>query len=183
MAEAASIEIISALGDYLSQRMRFKQTILGWPESSQKLSLPACSIIVKREKLIPHPPHLLNVNNISGNKGDSVYVTGEYEFSLQLDLWCKTSAERYDAKERLTQIFHSQDERVVPILRLVLPKYHKISAIYTLLGCSIPDSAATPLAQEWRVLVDITVSCSQIIVRDNEALITQTPDVDLEIIK
>jgi hypothetical protein len=183
MAEAPQIEILNALAEHLTRLMRFKQTVIGWPDGSQKLTLPAVSMIVKKGRVNPFPPHVLGVTNIKDNAADTAYVTGEWEFSIQLDLWCKTSAERYDALERLTQVFFSQGERTVPIITLILPKYHKTRATYNMVSASIPDAAATPLAQEWRVMVEVMASCSQIIVRENEALITQDADVNLDILK
>lgn len=183
MAESPNIEILNELAEYLQRHIRVKQTVIGWPDGAQKLSLPAMSLHVKRAREVSYPPHMILAANIENNTADTSYLVGEFEFTIQLDLWCKTSAERYDALEKVRQIFHSQHDVPVPILNLPLAKYHKTMATYTMTGNSIPDSSATPLTQEWRVMVDILASCSQIATRENEKIITQDPDVSLEILK
>lgn len=177
--ESPSKEVLSALGDYLqrvTKSPKFKAPIIGWPTNSAALVMPAMSLLVRGSPILTqYAPHLLSTSNIqTGAKpiSDNIYDCGEWEFSIQLDLWLKTDAERYDAQTAIINAFYQFEERVSNSIRLPLKDYFESTAVYSFRNSSIPDAGSTPLTQEFRVLVDIFATCSHLVRRENESLIT-----------
>jgi hypothetical protein len=180
MVESPAEEILTALSEYINRRVRFRETIIGWPDSSRKLSLPAVSFMVKTPRMRHFHSELQTLGTIKEGKADPIYVVGEWEFSIQMDLWLKTKAERYDALEKMFHVFYCGDDEPRPVLHIKLEKYHKTKASYYLRDYSIPDDSQTAINQEWRAIIDITATCDMLVERENEAIILES-ELNLEI--
>lgn len=179
--EAPDIEVLTALGDYLQRTIKspkYKAPVIGWPDSSKPLIMPAMSLVVKSSILTMHEPYLLSMHNVQSGVGvkapgsDNIYDCGEWAYTVQLDLWLKTDAERNDAKVSIAEAFFSSEERVTPAIRLKLKNYFDSTAVFIFLNSSTPDSATTAITQEFRILVDISCTCPHLVRRENERLIT-----------
>jgi hypothetical protein len=180
-SESPHAQVLAVLVEYLQRTIkspRFKTAQAGWPDASKELVLPAMSAVIRSEQLTQYDPYLKKTENLQTDSekpsSDNTYDCGEWEFSIQLDLWLKTNAERYDAQTAITNAFHKFEERVSPAIKLQLKEYFGTEAIYSFVKSSIPDAAYTPLTQEFRVMVDISCTCSHLVRRENESVITAT---------
>lgn len=181
MNESAHDEILRVLGDYLDKKLRFSQVIIGWPQYNQKLKHPALSVVEKNSVFRPFPPQEIKRFKTSGPKADILWLVGEYEFSIQLDIWAKTKADRNDLYERMFVVLNdSAGEMPSSCFTLPMPKYHGIPATYFFEGFSLPDEERSTLEGEWRVLVRVKGVCDATLRKDNEPIILD-PSVEIEV--
>ena len=176
--EALTKEITNALARYIDDYMSFKEIIEGWPEPNQQLRYPALSITCQNPTFNPLPPYLWVTGPETNNQAECKYVVGNFDWTIQLDIWCKTKEERHDAWEKLFNILHSQIE--LGGLSIKLEKYHNVMAHYVFSGYDFEDSEISSQRKEWRSMVRML--CSSVAISTKKLyIITEEPEIDLEI--
>jgi hypothetical protein len=156
-------EIVKSLGTCLKSKISELAAVTeDFPESNEKLSYPSISITGSNPTTTPCSPYIFTqgaaVENDSGGQEAQVkWVTGQHEFKLQLDLWCRSKEERHKLFQALTATFSSQ----FPVmgLSLQLSGYHGVWARYDVTATGYEDSEIASQRREWRAIFTVAVNC------------------------
>ena len=175
--ESVTEEVIKRLGNHLSTGMTsLSEVIDGFPEGNVELSFPALSVMEVGNteyipEMSPYPYVDIEAGDIVDHSSEVKYVIGQYNYQLQLDLWCRSKEERDDLVEEFMQSFNSQ----FPLLglNLTLTDYHGIYCSYSMNGYSKEDAEISSQRQEWRVKLNILANCKAILGKD-EFMIEET---------
>lgn len=178
-------EIILRLADEARARVTMiKQVLEEWPDANRQLEYPALSIMSANPiKQTPCHPWLFQQGVIDEdtNKVFNKYVVGNFDWTLQLDLWAGNKPERNALHEAVSsklfvgQFLDSINE--ITGISLQLPNYHNIICRYDLVGYRFDDSEAGSQRQEWRIKMDVLAHCKQIVEKE-EFQIVETEITD-----
>ena len=169
-SESVTEEVIKRLGNHLATQItKLNEVIDGLPEGNVPISFPALSIMESGNteyipEMNPYPYVDITAGDITDHSAEVAYVIGQYNFNLQLDLWCRSKEERDDIYEKFIQGFNSQ----FPLLglNLTLTDYHGIYCNYSQNGYSKEDAEISSQRQEWRVKINILANCKAILGKD-----------------
>ena len=186
MAESVSIEVIRRLGVYLKASVTdLCQVLEDWPESNMDLKYPSLTIFSgATPKLTPCAPwQLSDVAADGNNQAVNKYVIGQYDFSLQLDLWCSSKVSRHKLYEKMVLAFSGpfiDGTSDTTGIGLNLTDYHNIMCRYDLTGYKFDDSEAGSQRKEWRVKLDVLANCRAVVERQQYIIIeTELLDTDI----
>jgi hypothetical protein len=161
---------IKSLAKYLKEELPNVQILDDWPDPKVTLAMPTISIIaVGKRDYTHHFPQFWkkSVNPENANLDDVVYRVGQYDFTLQLDLWCEYKAQRGELYElvhdALNKEFLNQDRPAG--LSLVLDDYYDLIARFDQSGYTYLDSEENSQRSEWRVKIDVLVNHSKLTVK------------------
>lgn len=148
--------VTAALGTYLKARMpSVRQVLNEWPSGNIALDMPSLSLLTSgTANFIPVQPYLLSVGPVVDHKATSLYVIGEYEVKLQIDLWARNKIERQKVLQEFIDAFYEPVDP--PGLHLVLADYYSVLCTYWQEGYRNQDSEASAQRQEWRTTFDVT---------------------------
>lgn len=185
-------EVVKQFADFLKKNVRILKDVKeDWPSASQKLRYPSATIftnIPEYEPLFPYPLVPFDPNIVLTKPEIKVkYVVGQYDWSLQLDLWTGNKFNRHDLYEEVFQAFHKQIRKIgnfnsrVPQtgLILTLDDYFKIPCIYTWAGYNFEDSEISSQRREWRVKIDILANTKAIVETDDFAILNTELQTDV----
>lgn len=88
-------------------------------------------------------------------------VVGEYEFKLQVDLWCKNKLERHEMYQKFFTGFNQTT--TVMGLRILLTEYFSEYASYDITGFEFIDGEQASQRGEWRARIAVTATCKAVI--------------------
>jgi hypothetical protein len=145
-----------------------------FPEPNEQLKYPCVSIMSGSPTFRPQAPFERNVPEAPSLTNGSVktkYVVGQYEWKLQLDLWCASKEQRHKLYEQFFNAFNSQWPTMG--LSLTLSGYHDEICRYDLTGYKFDDSEAGSQRKEWRATMSVLADCEAVMER-NEFVITRT---------
>lgn len=178
--ESVTKEVLEALGAFLDDAIPdLRQILYDFPESNRNLQYPSASIFVVGSELQNLHPYVFSQGSVSNSKADVKWVIGQYDWSIQLDLWERTKEERHDLYEKLILAFNQTPPNTG--VHLPLENYHNVVCSYTITNYSIEDSEASSQRKEWRATVDIVANCkavvekSEFIIEESEVTL-ETPD-------
>ncbi len=173
--ESVTKEILIALREHFDKYIpKLRTILLEFPESNQRLRLPALSIGISNvghEPLFPYP---FETGSVQDHQSEIKYVVGQYNWTLQLDLWAKTKEELHDLYEDFYQGFNNNVR--LPGLSLELRDYYGIMCNYYIVGFSFANDEIGSQTKEWRATVDLEANCKAIL-RKSEYIITDTPEL------
>lgn len=177
MAESVSKEVLKRLGIHLKAQVSELQEVLeDFPESNVQLKYPALSIFTGAPDHRPFAPYLLSKTDPDVNNQSIIkYVVGDYEFRLQLDLWCRSKVERHKLYEKVYLAFTTQ----FPVmgLSLNLTDYHNTICRYDLVSYDFEeDNEAGSQRKEWRAKMGLVAHCKAI--KEVTQYVMQTFEVD-----
>lgn len=175
---SVSREIVKRLAVHLREKMPELQAVLeDWPDPNLALDYPSISIFTQPATHRPYPPYLLSSEDSEdGNSVISKHVVGDYEWKLQLDMWCSSKPQRNALYEAFYRAFNSQfvdgiNEMVGISLSLV--DYHNVLARYDLLEYNYDtDNEAATQRKEWRAKMTVISHCKAILVRQDPKIKT-----------
>ncbi len=161
----------------------FKANIAGitdvleeFPNPNQDLNYPSISIITKGD--VEHVNWMPSVfkkpdNVIDPNKADVVYIVGQYNFSLQVDLWTEYKPQRAEFFQKILDAFDKQfiDSEQPTGLSLVLDDYHGGIARYDQVGYNYLDNESESQRNEWRAIFDVLVSFPRLLLKTQPKII------------
>lgn len=173
--------IVRELGDYLKAEMPSLADVLeDFPSANEEMQLPALSIFSGQPKYASElAPYLFTAIPTAdvNHKAPVKLVVGQYDFEMQIDIWCGTKEERFKLYD---EFFAAINKLQIPMgLSLVLVDYHNTVARYDISGHRFDDSEAGSQRAEWRVKVDLLATCKAIMERD-EFIITEPIENNLE---
>lgn len=158
MKESVTKTILETLGDFLDNRVNYRDVLYDWPEANVSLQLPTLCITTGSPEYTQLPRFVLEQGAMTAAKqSDVVYGIGQYEWNLQLDIWCRSKEERYDRQEELMQAFNSQEK--IGGLSIFMPNYHNILARYDMVSYLHNDSESTAQTKEWRLTCNVLAHC------------------------
>lgn len=183
--ESASKEIVKRLAMHMREKMpELAQVLEEWPEPNLALKYPTLSIFSG----VPAQHRHFQVVKLSQSdvempaKIRSKYIVGDYEWRLQLDLWCANKPERHRLYEKFYGAFNSQfvdDSRETLGLSLPLPGYHNIIARYDLVSYVHEDGEEQSQRKEWRSKIVVLANCHAILDKDEYKVVETEVEADI----
>lgn len=166
MSEMITKSVVKALTDSLKAKMpSIVKAYEDFPNQSQPLEFPSFSVFTQQPKFNAISPYVLRKIAIPENtegKFEIIKCVGNYDFDIQLDIWCESKYQRAQIYEQYFAAFHS----VYPTMGLnakmngYFDEY--ISFVQTNLKF-IDDGEMSSQRNEWRIKIDILGSCRAIV--------------------
>ena len=104
------------------------------------------------------------------------WVVGQYESSMQLDLWARNKEERDDLTDA---IFNALNPNITPMgLTLELQEYFGVLADFLYTGHNFEDTEVASQTDEWRTIMTVLFTCKA--VRERKEFIIEDSQLDLE---
>lgn len=163
-----------ALAAYLLKNVQgLKQAFDEFPASTQKIDMPSVSVFASSNaEFRPLMPYTQPITGIANSKAKVRWVVGIYDFTLQLDLWARNKEERDDVFDSL---FNALNPKISPMgLVLTMEEYFNQLCDYLYVGHTFQDSEVRAQRDEWRVTMNLLVTCKAIRER-SEFIIETTP--------
>jgi hypothetical protein len=148
-----------------------------WPAANKKLAYPSCTITTGMPKRMPIQQEQLAVTMPDGNNQVvQTLAVAEYDIPMQIDLWCRTSAERRQFLNTILQAFNAaEDTGDAPSgLSLQLTDYFNIFARYEIDTHEFRDDEMAAETQERRCRIALLVNTREIIQRTKYAIVNTT---------
>ncbi len=163
--EAVSREIVYEFGKYLKKYIPAICAVYPeFPESNMELEYPAASLIGGNVAFRPE----MNVYELSATQDrfalEQLYVWGDYEWPLQLDIWCSSKEERWRILNEFEKLMMRQfmDNCTIGVT-LNLENYYNTHTRYDYEGYNFADDAEeTSQRKEWRVKISLLAHCKAI---------------------
>jgi hypothetical protein len=174
-----------ALAAYLKTNVTgLAETYDEFPSPNLKILMPSISVFASTNaqfrSLMPYVEKQAGSSGgpaIASNKAKIRWVTGIYDFNLQLDIWARNKEERDDTFDAL---FNALNPNINPMgLVLRLDEYFNQLCSYEYVGHTMQDSGERADRDEWRMTVNVLVTCKAI--RERSEFIITDPDTAQEI--
>ena len=107
-------------------------------------------------------PSVYSSGAIADHKADTLYIVGQYDGSLQLDMWCKNKEQRNDMYQEFYKAFNPNFPSRMN-LSLNLTDYYNIKCNYDLTSFSKEDSEVSSQTREWRTRISVLVNCNALL--------------------
>lgn len=178
--ESVTEVVPKVLGTYLKDNVSaLREWYDEFPSSNRRMDMPSVSIFAKSPEFKPSAhPHLLNPvdpGDIVNSKANTLWVVGDYDFSLQMDLWAGSKEELDDLYDAL---FNALNPSITPMgLTLPMEEYYNQLCSYLYVKHSREASEIASQTDEWRITFDILATC-QVIRNSKEFIIESTELID-----
>jgi hypothetical protein len=168
--------VIEALGVHLKAGMpSLEQVLYEFPAANLLLKYPSLSITIGEPQFMATDPYLLSSGDIVNNKALVKRIVGQYDFQLQLDLWCRSKPERFKMYEEFFSAFNAE---IIPMgLSLQLSKYHGVWCRYDMIGYIPVEDEAASQRGEWRARINLLANTRA--VREKSEFIIDTIENNL----
>lgn len=184
-----SRELIKELAAYLLANMSSissaDQILQEWPESNFEMEAsPTISIItVDPPTFTPHiNPEIVDsaVNGSNPNEYDYKYSVGQFDYTIQVDIWCDYKEERHVVFQ---EFFHAMNKKLVDQghtgVTLTLTDYYGAPVHFVVTGYNYGDSEEASQRKEWRVKIDLLVNAEAILEATQAAMIDNDSVTDI----
>jgi hypothetical protein len=173
--------IVRGLGAYLKAQVGFLQVWDDFPTAKQQLSMPCASIFTQSPRFTNFSPYVYRKSEavVSDGKHAIDRVYGNWDFNLQVDIWCNSKLERHELFEKFMLKFNQNPD--CSGLNLQLTDYFDAYARYDVTGVEFVDAEQATQRGEWRARVSVSANV-RAIKRSLEHLIVtientvETPD-------
>jgi len=160
----ATSAIIEELAKYLELAVpQLKEVHREFPATNRELEKPIASLITVSNPFTNRMRYIISKTDIPGdsNHKSVLYVVGQYDYKLQLDIWAETKAERsklYDLVFRaINKDFFDDDANMG--ISLKLADYFNTIARYELVDYTFDDSEQSSQTDSWRVKMILEGNC------------------------
>jgi hypothetical protein len=173
--ESVTEEVIKRLQLHIKDQMpQLKDIMKDYPQPNERLQYPSLSIFTKGPKFKAFSPYVFEQSPLVAHKSTVKWVVGQYDFNLQLDLWCRNKEERNDVFDLL---FNALNPIINPMgLSLKLKDYYDLWCRYDFVGYEFADSERSAQIAEFRTRVDLLASCKTI--RVNKLYVMETIELE-----
>ena len=175
--ESVTEIVPKVLGEYLKSNVSgIREYYDEFPNASMSMRTPSVSVITKSyefsPEMNPYKTKAVDPGDIVANKAKVLYVVGDYEVGIQLDIWCGSKEERDDYFDA---VFNALNPLISPMgLTLNMDEYFGCLCDYLYVGHEFADSEERSQRDEWRATLSLLATCKAI--RDRkEFIITDTP--------
>lgn len=172
---------IHELVEYMKANIEsLKKVYLEWPNHNESLEMPCASILtVGSPEYTPKMPSLWK-----NEAGLSYYFVGEYNLTLQLDLWAEYKQTRGELMESVFDLFDKQFQDSGKSLGISLPmtEYFDTIARYDLTGYNYGDNEEGSQRDEWRSKLTVLVNFQRVITKSESTMdeIKILPEVEAD---
>jgi len=178
--ESITEVVTSTLTDWIDEHSdNIRQTIIGFPEANLRLKMPSVSVFAPRPEFKPSSnPYLINTvqdEDISNSKANVLWVVGDYDFNLQLDLWCGSKEELDDL---FAELFEVLNPNVKPGVSLPMEDYFGGICEYIYTGHTRDNGEQASQRDEWRMTFTILATCKAI--RSRKEFIIESTEIIIE---
>jgi hypothetical protein len=177
--ESVTEVVPHALGKYLKENVSgLLEFYDEFPSTNRAFKTPSVSVITTSFEFAPCA-HVYkeSVGAITANKANVLWVVGDYEVKVQLDVWAGSKEERDDFFDA---VFNALNPKISPMgLTLILNDYFGSLCDYLYVGHSFADSEERSQADEWRVTMTVLATCKAL--RDRKEFIITDPDTAQDI--
>lgn len=170
--------VLYQLGKHLKQFMPSITDVLHeFPDPAIELSMPALSITLGNPVHSPLDPYVHSQDAANGqNRAKVRYVTGMFDYQIQIDIWCRDKFERFNMIEEFRQAFNPE---IVPQgLSLQLVDYWGVWCRYDVIGHNIDDSEGGSQRSEWRATINLLANTREI--TEREVYVVKTIENNLD---
>ncbi len=146
-----------------------------WPNKNEDLTYPSISITSAAPKFERCAPYVLALGTLIPDTVRSInkYVVGQYDVTLQLDLWTRYKLERDTFYEKLFTVLQPRRPHG---FTLQLSAYHSQWVGFSLNGYQFRDSEDGATREEWRAILSLEATC-RAISTETEYIITHEPEL------
>jgi hypothetical protein len=174
---AKQIDTITALvyelAEYLKTALpELEDVKTEFPTANDELNYPCITITAGNPGYVPLDPYLFEQGETLNHRTLAKYVIGEYDATLQLDLWTGSKPERAALRERLNLALNPRAHEGFTGLGLMLKQYHNSWANLSSDGVGIADAEASSQRGEWRATINVLANCRAISVADQPVIET-----------
>jgi hypothetical protein len=151
-----------------------------WPAANEKLVFPSVTVTAGKAKRTPIMPETFSVSAPdTNNQVIETVVIGHYDLPIQLDLWCRTKAERRQFLNAILDKFNAQSLDSSGLekpcgLSLQLTNYYGIYARYEIDTHEFRDEEIAAQRQERRATIQLLVNTREISTRTLYAIKSTT---------
>ena len=180
--ESFTEAVPKALAAYLKTNvLGLVQAFDEFPAASQKLDMPSVSVFASgNAQFRPLMPYIGSYGAIVNNKARSLWTVGIYDLTLQIDLWARNKEERDDTFDSL---FNALNPNIDPMgLVLKLDEYFNQLCDFLYVGHQFQDSEERAQRDEWRVTLNLLVTCKAIRERTEFIIVTTPTATEIELI-
>lgn len=180
--ESIAEAIPKALGEYLLTKVpALREWYDEFPSAHRTIRTPSISIFVSTPlNFTPQAsPNIIKKpedSEIVDSKATVKVVVGQYDATLQLDLWTGSKEERDDLVDAL---FNALNPNVFSMgLVLEMPDYFNCLCDFLYDNHNYEDNEISSQTDEWRAQFDILISCKA--VRESEEFIIEETDLQIQ---
>lgn len=140
-----------------------EQILTEFPTPNIQLVFPSLSMIESGQQFTNEMPYELTVCPPGGTaaQGKVVWIAGQWDYKMQLDLWCRSVPER---DLILHRVFKALNPKVNPMgLSLILPDYYNLWARFDVDGIENIDGEQGSQRGEWRTKISVLGSLKQVL--------------------
>lgn len=168
---------VKTLAAYLKAEIPDLTIIENWPDPKEEMALPALTVSIVGKPSLTHTyPKIHKKIDIEEETvlKKVVYIIGQYDLNIQLDIWTDYQAKRSELYEKIMAAFDKQFlTSGAPVgLSLELTDYHETIARYDQTGYAYMDSSDNGQRQEWRAKIDVVVTHPRL-VEKNESIMAE----------
>jgi hypothetical protein len=163
--EGLNREVLEVMKEYFNDQMDFRQILTDFPESNINLKYPALALTAQAPEIMTYSPHVHSSEQVNSALYRHKYIVGQYNWSIQADLWERTKEECYDLQEEFFTKFANMWPSQAG-LNLVLKNYHDVICSYQIVSNSREDAEIASQRKEWRAIIAIQANCKAIRVHD-----------------
>lgn len=153
---SASRAVVKSLCAYILKHMpSLKMANDHWPNPSDRLMYPAATVFCRNSRFIATMPYVLKKEEKDNFTGRTVVqrAVGNYEFSLQIDLWSEYKPQRESLYEEIFQAFNENEN--THGINLQLKDYFDQWAHYSISEFQYIENEESAQKNEWRLLITV----------------------------
>ena len=144
-----------------------------WPDSNEAINMPSVTLTAGKDKRTPIQPEQISITSPnSENQVTQVIATAHYDMQIQLDLWCRTKAERRQFLNAILNAFNSSENNggLTSGLSLQLTSYFNVFARYEIDAHEFRDDEVAAETQERRATIMLVANTRECVSRTMYAI-------------
>lgn len=177
MSLPSEITIVRSLVNYFKTNIpEFTDVLEEFPNPNQDLNYPSLTIDTQGnpEHINQMPTILSKTDNVDDpDKLDVVWIIGQYNLNLQLDIWSEHKSGRGTLLKKVIDVINKGFiENDLPVgISLVLEDYHGGIARYDFVSYNYVDNEQGSQKNEWRAQVKMQVTFPELILKTQPKII------------
>lgn len=184
MADSTTTESLTealpyTLGEYLKTNVtELKEYYEEWPEPNLQLDMPCVAISMGEPEFRPLAPYYVKpeIGDITDHQAEVKWVTGIWDFKVQVDLWTRNKEEKDDLFDA---VFNALNPNIDPMgLVLTLEEYHNILCELVYVGHTLGNSEENAQRDEWRITFTLLGTCKAM--RTRKEFVIETTETQVE---
>lgn len=132
-----------------------QEVFIDFPPPNAKLKFPSVSIFINEPNFAALQSYLFSKDSIPQPDGKTSvkYVYGSWDFSIQLDVWCKDKFQRFEMQQKVVEAVAWSEGRSG--ISLQLPDYYNSFINLELQGATSVTTGDESQTGEWRSIIKL----------------------------